>query len=126
MAELFVKTDVEDTTFTAKLIDVYPDGYEAILRNSIIMTRFHDGFDKESKIEKGKVYKLTIDMWSTAYVLNKGHKLAVHISSSNSPKYEVHPNTFKPVMNFNNSPVANNTIMLSKEHPSRIILPIVK
>lgn len=126
MAELFVKTDVEDTTFTAKLIDVYPDGYEAILRDSIIMTRFHDGFDKESKIEKGKVYKLTMDMWSTAYVLNKGHKLAVHISSSNSPKYEVHPNTYKPVMNFNNSPVANNTIMLSKEHPSRIILPIVK
>ena len=128
LAELFVKTDVEDTTFTAKLIDVYPDGYEAIVRDSIIMTRFHQGFNKESKVEKGKVYKLKMDMWSTALVINKGHRIAVHISSSNSPKYEVHPNTFKPIsaIDFAKTPIATNTIMLSKEHSSRIILPVVK
>ncbi len=125
-AELFIKTDVEDTTFTAKLIDVYPDGYEAIIKDSIIMTRFNEGIDKESKIEKGNIYKLTMDMWSTAYVFNKGHKMAVHISSSNSPKYEVHPNTFEPVMSFNDVPVANNTVMFSAQYPSRIILPVVK
>ena len=49
MAELYVSTDVKDTTFTAKLIDVYPDGYEAIVRDSIIMGRFHKGFDQERK-----------------------------------------------------------------------------
>ncbi|WDE96423.1 CocE/NonD family hydrolase [Lentisphaera profundi] len=125
-AELFIKTDVEDTTFTANLIDIYPDGYEAIVRDSIIMGRFHEGFDKQSKLKKDKVYKLTMDMWSTAIVINKGHRLAVHISSSNSPKYEVHPNSYEPVMSFNESPVANNTIMLSKKYPSRIILPVVK
>ena len=128
LAELFVKTDAEDTTFTAKIIDIYPDGYEAIVRDSIIMTRFHEGFDKESKVEKGKIYKLKMDLWSTALVINKGHKIAVHISSSNSPKYEVHPNTFKPIsaIDYAKSPIATNTIMLSKEHSSRIILPVVK
>ena len=126
LAELFVKTDVEDTTFTAKLIDIYPDGYEAIVRDSIIMGRFHEGFNKESRMEKGKVYKLKMDMWSTALVINKGHRLAVHISSSNSPKYEVHPNTFEPVTSFAKVPIATNTIMLSKDNPSKIIMPVIK
>ena len=65
-------------------------------------------------------------MWSTAIVINKGHRLAVHISSSNSPKYEVHPNSYEPVMSFDKAPVANNTIMLCSKYSSRIILPIVK
>lgn len=125
MAELYVSTDVKDTTFTAKLIDVYPDGYEAIVRDSIIMGRFHKGFDQEHSLKKGAVYKLTLDMWSTALVINKGHKIAVHISSSNSPKYEVHPNTFKPVNSFKKVPVAYNTLQLSSEYPSNIILPVV-
>ena len=128
LAELYIKTDVEDTTFTAKLINIYPDGYEAVVRDSIIMGRFHEGFDKESKLKKGKVYKLKMDMWSTALVVNKGHRIAVHISSSNSPKYEVHPNTFEPVSptDFTKAPIATNTIILSKEHSSKIILPVVK
>ena len=118
----------EPKSFTAKLIDVYPNGYEAIVRDSIIMTRFHQGFDKPSRIKKGQVYKLKMDMWSTAIVVNKGHRLAVHVSSSNSPKYEVHPNVYDPIqaLDFPKAPVATNTIMLSKEHPSRIILPVVK
>lgn len=126
IATLYVSSDVRDTTFTAKLIDIYPDGHEAVVRDSIIMGRFHAGFDKEIPMDKGQVYPLKMDMWSTALVVNKGHRLAVHISSSNSPKYEVHPNTFTPVNSFDESPVANNTIHLSAEHPSHLTLPVVK
>lgn len=126
LADLYIKTDVEDTTFTAKLIDVYPDGYEAIVRDSIIMGRFHEGLDKGAKLEKGQVYKLTMDLWSTAIVINKGHRLAVHISSSNSPKYEVHPNTFDAVNSFEHAPIADQTVIMSSDYPSRIILPVVK
>ena len=125
-AELYVSTDVPDTTFTVKLIDIYPDGYEAIVRDSIMMTRFHEGFDRSAPVLPGKVYKLKIDMWSTALVFNKGHRIGIHISSSNCPKYEVHPNSFNPVYSFKNSPEANNTVYLSAKYPSRIILPVVK
>lgn len=125
-AELYVSSDVPDTTFTAKLIDVYPDGYEAILKDSIVMGRYHAGYDKEAPMEKGKIYKLTMDMWSLAYIINKGHKIAVHISSSNDKKYEVHPNSFQPVMSFDEVPVAQNTIHISPDHPSHLVLPVVK
>ncbi|TWU54301.1 Cocaine esterase [Rubripirellula tenax] len=125
LADLYVSSDVSDTTFTAKLVDIYPDGYEAIVRDSIIMARFHQGFDKQVPMQKGKVYKLTMDMWSTALVFNKGHRLGVQISSSNHPKYEVHPNTFEPSESFDQSPVATHTIHLSSQHPSNIVLPVV-
>lgn len=125
LADLYVSSDVDDTTFTAKLLDIYPDGYEAIVRDSIIMGRFHAGFDKQVPMQKDKVYRLIMDMWSTALVFNKGHRIGVQISSSNSPKYEVHPNTFKSVDSFKASPVATNAIHLSAEHPSNLILPVV-
>lgn len=125
LADLYVSSDVTDTTFTAKLVDVYPDGYEAVVRDSIIMGRFHKGFDQQHPLKKGEVYKLRLDMWSTSLVVNKGHRLAVHISSSNSPKYDVHPNTFAQVASFKDVPIATNKIHLSAAHASCIILPIV-
>lgn len=124
-ADLYISSSVKDTTFTAKLIDVYPDGYEAIVRDSIVMGRFHDGFDKQTPLVPGQVYHLKMDMWSTSLVFNKGHRIAVHISSSNSPKYEVHPNSFGPVNSFENAPIATNTIHLSSQHPTSITLPVV-
>lgn len=124
-AKLFVSSDVADTTFTVKFLDIYPDGHEAVVRDSIIMGRFHSGFYKQLPLTPGEVYELNLDMWSTALVVNQGHRLGVHISSSNSPKYEVHPNTFEPVNSYENSPVASNTIHLSAKHPSHILLPVV-
>lgn len=124
--ELFISTDVPDTTFMAKLIDVYPDGYQALVQDSAIMARYHKGLLKGEPLEKDKVYKLTIDLWSTALVFNKGHRVAVHVTSSNHPRYEVHPNSYEPVMSYDNAPVANQTVHLSKEHPSRLILPVIQ
>lgn len=125
LADLYVSSDVGDTTFTAKLVDIYPDGYEAIVRDSIIMGRFHQGFDKQVPMQRSKIYRLTIDMWSTALVFNRGHRIGLHISSSNSPKYEVHPNSFEPVNSFDASPIAKNAIHLSTAHPSSLVLPVV-
>ena len=125
LVELFIDTDVPDTTFMAKFIDVYPDGYEALTLDSAIMARYWNGFDKPAPLEKGKVYKLTVDLFSTALVLNKGHRIGVHITSSNSPRFEVHPNSFEPVNSYDNAPVAHNSVHASSQYPSRLILPVV-
>jgi len=125
-AEIFISSDVPDTTFMVKLVDIYPDGYEAIVRDSAVMARFWKGLNNPAPIQKGKIYTLNIDLWSTALVFNKGHRIAVHVTSSNAPKYEVHPNSYEPVYSFENAPIANNTLHLDREHASRIILPVVK
>ncbi|MFO0949320.1 MAG: CocE/NonD family hydrolase [Planctomycetota bacterium] len=125
-AELFVGTDVEDTDFTVKLVDVYPDGYEALVLDQAYRLRFREGFDKELRAEKGKTYPVRMNLWSTALVFNKGHKIAVHVSSSNAPRFEPHTNTWTPVDSYADAVVANNVIHVGGQSASRVLLPVTK
>jgi putative CocE/NonD family hydrolase len=124
--ELWAESDCPDTDWTAKLVDVYPDGTERLVLDSALRARFREGFDKEVFMKKGEVYKFKIDLWSTSIVFNKGHRIALHISSSNDPRFDPNPNTGKPMRADNETRVATNTIHYTQAHPSRIILPVVK
>jgi hypothetical protein len=126
MVDLFVAADVTDTTVMAKLVDIYPNGYQALVLDNTIMARFHDGFDKPAPLEKGKVYKLSICLWNTALDFDKGHRIAVYVTGSNSPRYEPHPNSFQPVNSYDGAPVAHVAVETSKQYPSRLILPVVR
>jgi len=125
-AELCFSTDVQDTAFIVKFVDIYPDGKELIIREGAGMARYRDGLDKQAQpMEKGKVYKLEFPCNSTAIVFNKGHRIGVHVTSSSTPAYEVHPNTYEPVNSMDKAVVANHTLHCSKEHQSKVILPVV-
>ncbi len=125
-AELFVSTDAEDTDFHVKLIDVYPNGYEALVLDQAYRMRYFMGLDRPSLIEKNKVYKLNVALWSTALVVNKGHKIAVHVQSSNNPRFDVHTNTWDPIKGYDQAVKATNTVHMSAKSASRIVLPVTK
>jgi uncharacterized protein len=112
-----------------KLVDVYPDGYEALILDYPLRTRFR--FGREAKDIKlmtpGKPELLDIDMWSTANVFEAGHRIGIHISSSNFPRFDVNPNTGGPVGVQPPTPrVARNTVYFDSTHPSAIVLPVVE
>lgn len=128
VVELFASTDGPDTDFMVKLVDVYPDGYEALLLDAPIRARYRDGRNPEdvSMMTPGKPEKMTINLWSTANVFEKGHRIAVHVTSSNSPRFEVNPNTgHAPGESRSKTRVATNTIHHSSKYPSALILPVV-
>lgn len=124
--ELWAESDCPDTDWMAKLVDVYPDGTERLVQDNGLRARFREGFDHEVFMKKGEVYKFKIDLWSTSLVFNKGHRIAVHVSSSNSPRFDPNPNTGKPLRADDETRVANNTIHHSSKYPSRILLPVVR
>ncbi len=124
--ELWAESDCPDTDWMAKLVDVYPDGTERLVLDSALRARFREEFDKEVFMKKGEVYKFKLDLWSTSLIFNKGHRIAVHISSSNDPRFDPNPNTGKPMRADNETRVATNTIHHSRAYPSRILLPVVK
>ena len=124
--DLYVSSDTPDTDFVAKLVDVYPDGYEALLTDGIIRARYRKGFDREVLLKSGQVERVRIDLWSTAMVFNRGHRVAVHVSSSNDPRFDPNPNTGHPQRADDETRVARNTISFSKQFPSRILLPVVR
>jgi len=127
--DLYAATDGPDTDFMVKLVDVYADGYEAIVLDAPIRTRFRNGRmpDDVKMMTPNAPEKLTIDLWETAITFEKGHKIAVHIASTASTKFEINPNTGEP---FGMKPalqprVATNTIYFDRDHPSAMVLPIV-
>jgi predicted acyl esterase len=126
VVELFVGTDAEDTDFCAKLVDVYEDGYEALVVDQPLRLRYRNGFDKPEKAKKDEVYKIRVNLWSTALVFNRGHRIALHVSSSNSPRFEPHTNTWTPVSTYDQSVVATNKVHRGAERASRVLLPVTK
>lgn len=126
--ELYGATDGLDTDFMAKLVDVYPDGYEALVLDAPIRARYRHGRmpDDVKMMTPNAPEELDIDLWSTAITFEKGHRLALHISSSNSPRFEVNPNTGEAPGQSRETPrVATNSVYMDASHPSALVLPVV-
>jgi predicted acyl esterase len=124
-AELAISSDCPDTDFAALLTDVYPDGRSMLVTDGILRARFRKSFEKEEFLKPGETSELTVDLWSTSLVFNKGHKIRVLITSSNSPRFEPNPNTGHEFRADKETRMANNTIHLSPDHASKIVLPII-
>ena len=122
---LYVSSDVKDTDFTIKLIDVYPDGRAFNLDETIQRVRYRNGYDKEEFMESGKVYEVKLSPMSTSNYFAKGHRIRVEVSSSNFPRFARNLNTGGNNFDETESVVAHNTIHHSNKYPSRIELPIV-
>jgi predicted acyl esterase len=126
--ELYGATDGPDTDFMAKLVDVYPDGYEALVLDAPIRTRFRHGRmpDDIRMMTPNAPEELDIDLWSTAITFEKGHRIALHITSSNSPRFEVNGNNGTAPGDHRAAPrVATNSVYMDATHPSALVLPVV-
>ncbi|TVR50433.1 MAG: CocE/NonD family hydrolase [Puniceicoccaceae bacterium] len=123
-AELFISTDVPDTTFMVKLLDIYPDGYEAMIAHGVLMARYHRSLNQPEPLRPGQIYRLEIDLWSTALVFNQGHRIGLFVTSSDAGRFAVHPNTYDPIESYEESKVARQRLHVSASHPSRLILPV--
>ena len=67
-----------------------------------------------------------MDLWSTSLVFNRGHRIRVAVSSSNSPRFDANPNTGGPTDPPGEKRIATNTLHLSREHASCLVLPVCK
>lgn len=121
---LFASSNCTDTDFTAKLTDVYPDGRSMLILDGIIRARHRNSFETEEMMEPGEIYEFEINLWPTSIVFNKGHRIRLAISSSNSPRFEPNPNTGEPFRASDRTVVAKNSIYHDAAHPSALILPV--
>jgi hypothetical protein len=125
-AKLYVSSDCPDTDFTVKLTDVYPDGRSMLITDGILRMRNRNGVDHWEFMQNGEICEVEIDLWSTSYIWNAGHRIRIAISSSNYPRFLSNPNTKDSINDNTTYNIANNTIYLDSEHPSCIILPEIK
>jgi putative CocE/NonD family hydrolase len=128
---LWVSSSAVDTDFTAKLIDVYPasaeypEGYDLNLVDSIIRTRYRNGWETEDLMVPGEIYRVQITLPPTSNLFAAGHRIRLDVSSSNFPRFDVNPNTGEPMGRHTHMVVAHNAVYLDRAHPSHIVLPII-
>jgi len=124
---LYVSSDARDTDFTVKILDVYPDGRAYNLDESIQRMRYREGYDKPPVwMEKGKIYKVTLQPLTTSNYFAPGHRLRIEVSSSNFPRFDRNLNTGGNNYDEVNGVVARNSVHHSKQYPSQITLTIVR
>jgi len=123
--KLFASTDCLDTDFTAKLVDVYPDGQALNLCDGIVRARYRNSTANPKLLEPNKIYEFNIDLWPTSNVFKTGHKIRVDISSSNFPRFDRNTNTGNNINSDSDLKIANQTIYHEPEMLSQIILPII-
>lgn len=124
-AIVYASSSARNTDFTAKLVDVYPDGRAMRICEGIIRADHRDPSEKPSLLEPGKIYRFNIDMWATSNLFKKGHLIRIEISSSNFPRFDRNLNTGNYFATDTTLMKAQQTIYHSKEYPSHIILPVI-
>ncbi len=122
---LYVSSNVRDTDFTAKLVDVYPDGTAYNVQEAILRARYREGFDKKVWMQEGEVYEVPISLHATSNYFRPGHQIRLEISSSNFPRFDRNLNTGGNNYDETEWKLARNTIHHSPGHPSHILLPVI-
>ncbi len=125
-AVLYVSSSALDTDFTAKLVDVYPDGRAFNIQEGALRMRYRESLSESVLIEPGVIYGVRLDLHATSNYFGPGHRIRLEVSSSNFPRLERNLNTGGRNFDETEGIIAKNTVYHSAEHPSHIVLPIIK
>lgn len=123
---LHAASSARDTDWTAKILDVHPDGFAQRLNDGIVRARFRNTPEREELLTAGEVEAYDIDCWSTCTVLLEGHRLRLEISSSAFPKFDRNLNTGGPIGKETEGVVAEQTVYHDNARPSYLVVPVVQ
>jgi putative CocE/NonD family hydrolase len=152
IADLKVSLSSTDADFVVKVIDVFPDdfsyapqgpmpvrghdnaptypmgGYQQLVHAEIMRGRFRESFEKPVAFTPGKVETVKWAVPDIAHTFKKGHRLMIQIQSSWFPLVDRNPQKFVDIYTADDSDFTKETIRVfhDSEHPSRIILPVLK
>jgi putative CocE/NonD family hydrolase len=122
---LYAASSAKDTDFTAKLIDVFPDGRAIHLAEGILRARHRFGMTRAEMLEPGEVTEYRIQLAPTSNLFKAGHRIRVEISSSNFPRFDRNLNTGEAIATGTRMQVAHQTVLHTQEYPSHILLPVI-
>ena len=127
---LQVSTTAPHTDFTAKLVDVYPDGHaynvsEGILRRRYAQEPVRQGTSEDLRTASEPT-EITLDLWPTSQVFFRGHQLRLEVSSSSYPRFDRNPNTGANIPTEREPVVATQTVHHTQNAASYLRLPIIE
>jgi putative CocE/NonD family hydrolase len=132
LARLYVSSSAPDTDFTLKLIDEYPPnedyprGFAMNITHGIRRCRYRDARDRAELMVPNKIYAIEITCYPTSNRFRRGHRIRLDIASSNYPHFDINTNTGEPFGTSQRLAVADNRVHHDRDHPSHVILPLIR
>ncbi|MBL8290093.1 MAG: CocE/NonD family hydrolase [Rubrivivax sp.] len=125
-AHLSFASDAADTDLVVRLAHVRPDGLASSIQEGALRLRYRDGVQTPRLLRPGQVVQATVDLRAIAYMLPRGHRLRLQVTSSSFPRLERNLNTGAA----NNAAetrmvVAANRVVHSSAEPSWLELPVL-
>ncbi|MGA8028799.1 MAG: CocE/NonD family hydrolase [Bryobacteraceae bacterium] len=122
---LYVATSVNDTDFTAKLVDLSPEGRPLLVTDGIQRLRYRLSLTQPLFVKRNTAYQISIDAGVTSYVFAAAHRIRLEISSSNFPRFDRSLNSVRPNADETRVAKARQTVFHERGYPSAVILPII-
>jgi predicted acyl esterase len=91
VAQLFASTSGTDSDWIVKLIDVYPErydadqkmgGYELMIADEVFRGRFRESFELPRAIAPNRAVHYTIDLHTNDHAFLRGHRIMVQVQST--------------------------------------------
>jgi putative CocE/NonD family hydrolase len=122
---LFAASSARDTDFMVRLVDVYPDGRAINIAEGCIRARYRGSILRPELLTPGQPYAFRIDMGVTSHLFRRGHRLRVHLTSSDFPRFDRNMNTGNPIGEDAAGVKAHQTIFHRVDLASYIDLPVI-
>jgi uncharacterized protein len=122
---LYVSSTAKDTDFTAKLVDVYPDGTAYNVQEGILRARYREGFKKKVWMNPGEAYEIRVSLHATSNYFPPKHRIRLEVSSSSFPRFDRNLNTGGNNYDETDWVIATNSVHHSAKYPSHLVLPII-
>jgi putative CocE/NonD family hydrolase len=132
IANLFASTTGTDIDWIVKLIDVYPEDYEAnpnlrgyqlMVAGEIFRGRFRNSFREAEPIPAGEVLPWSFSLRDRNHRFKKGHRIMIQIQSTWYPLVSRNPQTFVPnifLADEEDYRPATQRVYRSKRYPSHV------
>jgi len=122
---LFAASSCIDTDFTAKLVDVYPDGRAYNVADGITRAQYRNSFISSELLVPDEVTEFIIRLGYSSQLFRTGHKVRIDITSSSFPTFDRNMNTGNPLGEDAEGIPAHQTIYHRTGYASYLDLPVI-
>ena len=136
IANIFASTTGTDSDWIVKLIDVYPEkfeadqsmsGYQLMIAGDVFRGRYRVSFEKPEPLAANTIYSYQIGFPANDHTFKKGHRIMVQVQSTWFPVIDRNPQKFVPnifLAQESDFQPATQRVFRSGQHASYIALPI--
>jgi len=124
-ADIYMSSSAPDTDITAKLVDVWPNGFAQNLADNIQRLRYRNSSEHAESLQPEHIYRVQFEVGATSNVFLAGHRLRLEISSSNFPHFDRNLNTIESPERGSKFVSVHNYIYHDAQHSSAIMLPVI-